>query len=54
MNEANYTPYCGGDNCYMPRTVFRPIDGQFICPNCKWISNLPKEFIDRYRLKWNK
>jgi rubredoxin len=54
MDDPNYRPYCGNmDNCYNPRTQYRPIDGQFICPNCKWISQFPADFVARYRAKHN-
>lgn len=52
INEINYSPYCGNDNCrLMPRTVF--IDKQFVCPHCAWRSDFPKDFIIRYKRKWN-
>lgn len=55
MTKEGYTPYCGNNDssCYNPRTVYRPVDGQFICPHCKWISKFPKDFIDRYKQRWN-
>jgi hypothetical protein len=54
MDNVNYTPYCGSDkDCYNPRTVYRPVDGQFICPHCKWISQFPEDFIKRYKAKHN-
>lgn len=55
MTVKDYRPYCGNsskDGCYNPRTQLRP-DGQFICPNCKWISKFPDDFIKRYKAKWN-
>lgn len=55
MDNINYRPYCGSlykDNCYQPRTELRT-DGQFICPNCKWISKYDDDFILRYKQKHN-
>lgn len=59
MTREEYTPYCGNDisrdhvgGCDNPRTVFR--ENQFVCTKCGWRSNFPKDFIDRYKLKWNK
>ena len=54
MNVAGYSPYCGGnpERCYWPRTKFN--GEQFVCPNCKWKSSFPPEFIKRYKEKWNK
>jgi len=53
MTREGYRPYCGNnDDCYNPRTQLRE-DGQFICPNCKWISQFPADFIVRYKKKWN-
>jgi hypothetical protein len=52
MTVKGYTPYCGNDACLFraPRTTF---DGsQFIC-GCGWVSQLPKEFIIRYKTKWS-
>jgi hypothetical protein len=53
MEDKNYRPYCEVNNqsCYMPRTIWT--GEQFLCPNCKWRSDFPKEFIDRYKLKHN-
>ncbi len=54
MKDKNYRPYCGNwNNCYNPRTEYRAVDGQFICPHCKWVSQFPKDFIDRYNAKHN-
>lgn len=53
MNEKGYSPYCGAAFmrvCSMPRT--RYINGQFECPDCGWVSEFPKEFIERYKEKW--
>jgi len=63
MNQKGYTPYCGDEICKpreyspmkrqrWPRTEF---DGsQFVCPKCNWKSAFPSEFIEDYKLKWNK
>jgi len=58
MTEKGYTGYCGNNisrslplGCDNPRTVFN--GEQFVCPRCKWVSNFPKDFIDRYKAKWN-
>jgi len=51
LADKNYRPYCGNDKkdaCYNPRTERREIDGQFICPNCKWVSKFPPDFIRDY------
>lgn len=55
MKDINYRPYCGSTNlnCYSPRTHYRESDGQFICPNCKWISKFPQDFIKKYKEKHN-
>jgi len=63
MNEEGYTGYCGDMLC-RPRTVSSPERwprtmwdeklNQFRCPRCGWVSEFPKEFIDRYKAKWNK
>lgn len=54
MDDKNYRPYCGNiiNFCYNPRTELRT-DGQFICPNCKWISSFPDDFVKRYKEKHN-
>ena len=61
MNEENYTVYCGNSwneqkkkGCDMPRTKWDAELNQFKCPKCGYVSAFPKEFIDRYKLKWNK
>jgi len=53
MDDKNYRPYCGSTHlgCYGPRVEYRVSDGQFICPNCKWISSFPEDFIKRYKQK---
>ena len=38
-------------HCSNPRTKFN--GEQFICRECGWVSEFPKEFIDKYKLKWN-
>jgi len=56
MKRPNYTGYCGAmENCSkgMIRTKWDPEKGQFVC-SCGWVSQYPKEFIERYRKKWNK
>jgi hypothetical protein len=55
MNEPNYSPYCGSDKCL---TTFNRAKwcvklNQFKC-NCGWVSKFPNDFIERYKLKWNK
>ena len=58
MDNINYRPYCGNNTprhlstgCTNPRTEYRTIDSQFICPECKWISSFPEDFIKRYKIK---
>ncbi|MCK9429372.1 MAG: hypothetical protein M0R17_05170 [Candidatus Omnitrophica bacterium] len=51
MIKKDYSPYCGNSCKTMPRIVFN--GKQFICPHCRWISSFPKEFILKYKLKWN-
>lgn len=53
MNEEGYTPYCGYimSMCSNPRTKWN--GEQFTCPKCGWTSQFPKDFIDRYKAKWN-
>lgn len=61
MTEEGYTGYCGDEYCKprtpystdrWPRTVWT--GEQFKCPKCGWVSQYPKDFIDRYKEKWNK
>lgn len=63
MTQPGYTGYCGDEHCkprnsyplkgeQWPRTRFN--GSQFVCPKCGWVSQYPKDFIDRYKLKWNK
>lgn len=61
MTVENYTGYCGNDlparnpkGCNNPRTKWNSNLGQFVCPQCGWISNYPEDFIQRYKAKWNK
>lgn len=61
MNERNYTGYCGNNwieqkklGCDMTRTVWDSKLEQFVCPKCGWTSKYPREFILRYKSKWNK
>lgn len=49
MNEEGFTPYCQCKN-----RVTLIFDGdQFICPRCGWILELPEDFINEYKEKWN-
>jgi len=58
MTIKGYTPYCGNNvgrdfknGCHNPRTVF---DGeQFCCPNCSFVTQFPKAFIEEYKQKWD-
>ena len=54
MTEPNYTPYCGADRCSfnMARTKYSRSKEQFVC-GCGWQSAFPKDFIKRYKNKWN-
>jgi hypothetical protein len=66
MTQPGYTPYCGNINynpkyygksklnCHNPRTKWDPIKNQMVCPNCGWVSKFPEDFIQRYKLKWEK
>lgn len=59
MNRPGYSPYCGDELC-RPRTPYSPerwprtrFNGkQFVCPKCGWISEMPDDFIARYKKKW--
>jgi len=60
IDNINYRPYCGNNaprgrlgRCSNPRTEYRTYDSQFICPECKWISAFPEDFIKRYKEKHN-
>lgn len=46
VKAPNYTPYCGNEDCKtIPRTKFN--GSQFECPNCGWVSQFDKDFIER-------
>ena len=58
MTQEGYTGYCGNNisrdeigGCNNPRTKFN--GKQFYCPHCKWISQFPIDFIERYKKRWN-
>jgi hypothetical protein len=58
MTQKGYTGYCGNNisrfkpgGCSCPRTKWN--GEQFYCPECGWISQFPKDFIDRYKKKWD-
>lgn len=54
LADINYRPYCGNNvGCYNPRTEYIPTEWQFICPNCKWRSSFPTDFIKQYKKKHN-
>ena len=55
MTREGYKPYCGNmSKCLiLPRTNFDKTIGQFKCPICGWVSQYPKDFIERYTKKWN-
>lgn len=55
MTEKGYSLYCGRYYCShnMPRTKWDATRDQFICA-CGWVSEFPKDFIDRYKMKWGK
>ena len=59
MTREGYSPYCGNDisrfssgGCDNPRTIWDNKKEQFVCPNCGFTSQFPKDFIDRYKAKW--
>lgn len=59
MDDPTYRGYCGNNiarnaigGCSNPRTI-RLSGGQSKCPECGWVSEYPKEFIDRYKAKHN-
>jgi len=61
MNEPNYSGYCGNSwdeqkkkGCDMPRTKWIAELNQFRCPKCGWVSQYPKDFIERYKKRWSK
>ncbi|QIG68027.1 hypothetical protein EVB55_092 [Rhizobium phage RHph_Y68] len=54
LSRPHYSPYCGGEKCYLglPRTHY--IRGQFRC-GCGWVSSFDEEFIkeyETYRATW--
>lgn len=53
MTQKGYSPYCGADDCdhSNPRTVYSRQIHQFRCI-CGWVSQFPKDFIERYEQKW--
>ena len=59
MDNINYRPYCGSvfplhpnyKSCSSPRTIWSSGRNQMLCPECKWASEFPREFIDRYKTK---
>lgn len=53
MDSKDYRPYCGNNKCTgnNPRTQF--LGEQFHCPICGWISQFPKDFIQKYKEKYN-
>ena len=55
MNQEGYTPYCGRSDCKIgiPRSSWSNKRQQFICW-CGWISEFPKDFIDKYKERWGK
>jgi hypothetical protein len=57
MTQEGYSPYCSNNKarrttggCDNPRTKFN--GEQFVCPHCGWVSQFPKDFIDRYINRW--
>lgn len=57
MTRKGYSPYCGNNisrsdigGCDNPRTKWN--GEQFECPRCKWVSQFPLDFIERYKAKW--
>lgn len=56
MAMEGYSPYCGNfTNCKFnnPRALWSAQKEQFVCA-CGWESKFPKDFIERYKAKWNK
>lgn len=53
MTREGYSPYCGSLACdhRNPRTVYSKEIHQFRCI-CGWVSEFPKDFIERYNAKW--
>lgn len=61
MLVKDYTPYCGNQiarydpkGCDNPRTRWDKEKEQFYCPHCFWVSAFDAEFIQQYKIKWNK
>jgi hypothetical protein len=57
MTVKDYTPYCGNNisrrlinGCSNPRTKFN--GQQFCCPECKFITSFPIDFIEKYKEYW--
>jgi len=50
MTDGSYRPYCGANNCKVGMLRTRWNGEQFYC-SCGWVSEFPKEFIDRYKTK---
>jgi hypothetical protein len=48
LTRLGYTPYCGGERCYLrwPRTTFN--GSQFAC-RCGWRSRFEPDFIEQYK-----
>lgn len=48
LTRPYYTPYCGGERCYLrwPRSAFN--GSQFTC-RCGWKSKYEPEFIEQYK-----
>lgn len=53
MTEKGYAPYCMGCST-MNRLSWETKLSQFQCNGCGIVTEFPKDFIDRYKLKWNK
>lgn len=56
MTIEGYSGYCGAmEKCTkgMPRTRWDKEREQFVC-SCGWVSQYPKDFIERYKAKWGK
>jgi len=60
MTEEGYSPFCGNigsrfgsSGCHNPKTQWDENKEQFVCGHCGWVSSFPKDFIERYKQKWN-
>jgi hypothetical protein len=53
MKRPDYRPYCGNEHavCSMPRTIWN--GEQFKCPECRWESLFPADFIEPYKARWH-